>query len=251
MTEKIKVFVVSHKSYSIPEEKCYQPIFVGDIKDKHILFNDESGDNIADKNANYCELTALYWVWKNASYKYEYIGFSHYRRYFSGSVDFLNRKISGERDFLNLLEKHDCIVPKKRNYYIETVYSHYANAHYAHDMDLVRKIISIKYPEYIPSFNDVMNGKELSLYNMFVMRRDDFCNYCKWLFDVLFELERKIDISSYDSYQKRVFGFIAERLFNIYLRKNNLNYIELKISHIEREKYFFKLVNFVARKLIN
>ena len=48
---------------------------------------DNSGQNISDKNACYCEITALYWAWKNLDARY--LGLVHYRRYFAGKhLDF-------------------------------------------------------------------------------------------------------------------------------------------------------------------
>ena len=52
--------------------------------------------------------------------------------------------------------------------------------------------------------------------NMFIMKKDLMNEYCKWLFDILFKLEEITDTSEYDEYQKRVYGFMAERLFNLY-----------------------------------
>lgn len=35
---------------------------------------DNTGDNISLRNSNYCELTGLYWAWKNL--KCDYIGYA-------------------------------------------------------------------------------------------------------------------------------------------------------------------------------
>ena len=95
-----------------------------------------------------------------------------------------------------------------------------------------------------------MQGKILHLYNMFVIKKSLFEEYCHWLFTILFELEKKIDVSTYDSYQKRVFGFIAERLFNVWLQKNNIKLKEVEVVSLEKQNIIFKVLKFIIRKLM-
>ena len=69
----------------MPEDKIYLPIHVGRVEKADLGYlGDDTGDNISAKNANYCELTGLYWAWKNL--KCDYIGLCHYRRYFAHAV---------------------------------------------------------------------------------------------------------------------------------------------------------------------
>ena len=70
---------------------------------------------------------------------------------------------------------------------------------------------------------------------MFAMRKKYFDQYCEWLFDVLLKLENQLQIEYYDSYQKRVFGFLSERLFNVWLLKQNLSIKEMPIVFLENE----------------
>lgn len=248
----IKILVATHKKYWMPEEDIYLPIHVGK-KGKEDLgyIGDDTGDNISGKNPNYCELTALYWAWKNLSC--EYIGLCHYRRYFShkcrsGSLKDKRKSILKKEDYEKLLIKYDIILPKKRNYYIETVRSQYNHAHYKKDLDIVENIIEDIYPEYINSFYKVMNSKSLYIYNMFVMKKSLFDKYCKWLFDILFVLEQRIDISGYDKYNMRVFGFLSERLFNVWLENENLK-VEVKdIIFLEKINWIKKIYKFIRRK---
>lgn len=70
------------------------------------------------------------------------------------------------------------------------------------------------------------------------------------MFDVLFKLEQQIDISDYDAYQSRVFGFISERLFNVWLVKNNISLVEVKVTNIEGENLILKVINLLKRKFL-
>lgn len=248
----IKVLVATHKNYEFPLVDYYVPLHAGKARNNNELGiqGDNTGDNISLKNGSFCELTALYWAWKNDFFAdVEYAGLVHYRRYFSGKGLTLKGKgIASENELLSYLEKVDCIVSKKRNYVIESVYEHYKNAHFAKDMDLTREIIAQDYEDYIPAFDKVMSGKTLHLFNMFVMKKEMFYAYCEWVFDILFKLEKQVDISNYDAYQSRVFGFISERLFNVWLVKNNINLAEVKVTNIEGENLVLKAINLLKRK---
>lgn len=252
MNDQIKILIVAHKNYNFPQNDIYIPIQVGSILkyQKFTKLNDSQGNHISDKNGSFCELTALYWAWKNNFFnQLDYVGLVHYRRYFKGdSISLMKKKIIGKEESLSFLSQYDAIVAKKRNYYIETIYSHYKNAHYIQDLDETRNIIATKHPGYLTAFDQVMNGKKLHLYNMFIMKKELLESYCDWLFSILFSLEKKIDISDYDNYQKRVFGFIAERLFNVWLYHNKIKVKELSVVNIECENLFLKVINLLKRK---
>jgi hypothetical protein len=250
------ILVATHKKYQMPTEDIYLPLHVGREGKEDLGYQgDNTGDNISIKNPNYCELTGLYWAWKNLNC--EYIGLCHYRRYFTNKSliqRFLHRHNKFEliltgSEIRKLLEENDVILPTKRNYYIETVWSHYKNAHHIKDLEETKKIIEEKYPEYLDSFEKVMSETKLHLYNMFIMKKEDFNRYCKWVFDILFELEKRVDISSYDNYQKRIYGFISERLFNVWVYSRKLRLKKLPVVNIEEINWGKKIANFLLRKV--
>ena len=256
MRKDLVILVATHKKYQMPEESIYLPLHVGrEGKEDLGYLGDNTGDNISIKNPNYCELTGLYWAWKNLNC--EYIGLCHYRRYFTNKkliqrFLYKNNKfdlILKESEIKKLLNEYDIIVPTKRNYYIETVWSHYKNAHHIKDLEETKKIIEEKYPEYLDSFEKVMNGTKLHLYNMFIMKKGEFDQYCSWLFDILFDLEKRINIFDYNDYQKRVFGFISERLFNVWICSKRLRLKTLPVVNIEKIDWGKKIANFLLRKV--
>lgn len=74
---KVTVIVAAHKKYRMPEDACYLPLHVGKEGKEEIGFaGDNTGDNISLKNPYYCELTGLYWMWKNV--EADYLGLLHY-----------------------------------------------------------------------------------------------------------------------------------------------------------------------------
>ena len=86
MEKNIKIYVAAHKEANFPKDKIYVPIQVGAEGKKDLGYvRDNTGDNIAKKNANYCELTALYWIWKNIC-NVTNVGICHYRRYFAKNI---------------------------------------------------------------------------------------------------------------------------------------------------------------------
>ena len=172
---KINVIVATHKKYQMPTDKSYLPIQVGSEGKKSIGYTpDNTGDNISNKNSNYCELTGLYWAYKNLDC--DYIGLSHYRRYFKGSNNSIDRfeNILSTPEIENLLQSTDIILPRKQNYYIETLYSHYSHTLKEEDLIQTRKVIKDLYPDYLSSFDEVMRRKSAHMFNMFIMKKDTF-----------------------------------------------------------------------------
>ena len=153
-------------------------------------------------------------------------------------------------DYERLLQKYDVILPVMRNYYIETVRSQYEHAHYKKDLDEVEKIISEKYPGYSDAFTRVMNRRKLHILNMFVMKKSLFDEYCTWLFDILFELGKRTDMTGYDTYESRLFGFMSERLFNVCLERQTLIKCEVPVVFLENIDWPKKIADFLKRKFI-
>lgn len=240
----------------MPKDSLYLPLHVGkELSDIELPFQgDNTGDHISGKNPHYCELTGLYWAWKNL--ESDYIGLAHYRRHFSlhASKLFCKDKfafILNSEEAAGLLQHHDILLPKPRNYIIETNYSHYIHAHPAESMDKTRDIIQKLFPDYLPAFDTVMNRTTAHMFNMFVMKKEQFHSYCSWLFRILFQLETELDISSYDAYNQRIFGFVSELLLDVYLEKNQLSYKEINFLFMENEHWFQKGIAFLKRKFFS
>ena len=247
----IKIIIAAHKPYWMPDDPAYFPLHVGKEGKRDIGFpGDNSGDNISDKNATFCELTGLYWAWKNL--RAEYAGLVHYRRYFTKkevhSVASRKEQILTHRDWERLLQEHPVVVADKRRYYIETNRSHYNHAHPGISLDLTGQIIKEKYPGYADAFSLAMERTWAHMFNMLVMRKDLFDSYCEWLFSILFELEKRLDISSFDSYNSRVFGFVGERLLDVWLEGNRIPYKEQNVSFLEKQNWIIKGGLFLKRK---
>ena len=251
----IKIIVATHKPYKMPADEVYLPVHVG----RNISNNwqgtelenyagDNTGDNISSKNRNYCELTALYWAWKNLDY--EYLGLAHYRRHFKGGSGDKWKSILSKSDAEKLLDKYNVILPKKRDYFIESTYDQYVHAHNRQDLDKTLEIIKEFYPEYIPAWDRVMKSTRGHRFNMFIMKKEILDSYLQWLFDILFKLEEVLDISGYSANDRRVFGFVSERLLDVWLITNNISYTELPVINMESQNWPKKIFNFLKRKFV-
>ncbi len=259
------IYIAFHKKYPfLTNDPVYQPLHVGKALSNHDLgfIGDNTGDHISGKNPNYSELTGLYWIWKNTGS--EWVGLSHYRRFFfaqkpgwkmqlkkvgehligQGKKRFgihytsdqdNTRLIMGGGEVQQILEKYDAIVPlaRKMKY---TVWEQYKRRHRIKDLETTRQIIAERCPEYLSSFATVMEKKEIFSCNMFVMKRNHFDAYMQWLFDLLFELEKRSDISQYDNYQKRLYGFVSERLFDVWLTRQKLEVKPLPVLYFKKLK---------------
>ncbi|WP_434662565.1 DUF4422 domain-containing protein [Klebsiella sp. MISC125] len=254
----IKIIIATHKRYVFPNDEIYIPLHVGKVgKEDLELKGDDTGDNISDKNPSYCELTGLYWAWKNLNY--DYVGLAHYRRHFSLSIkddkdNFKNILTSAEA--IDLMSSCDILVPKKRRYYIETLYSHYKNTHYGEHLDYTRKIIEDSYPNYLQSYDVAVKKTSGYMFNMFVMRIDLLNEYCEWLFAILKELEKRVDSQGYSSFHQRFYGRVSEILFNVWLSHKRNENLDIRIKevnyiHMENINWLKKIGAFLLAKFSN
>ena len=240
----LKILVCYHKPFTMPpnDDGILLPIHVGkSISSQELNMqgdNEVNGtpcDNISSKNESYCELTAIYWAWKNLRRLYpdvQYVDLHHYRRffafndrkYFAVTIEKPEEEVSDYRidaeKIIRILKPGRIILPKKL-VFSSTVAEQYCMCCVSDDYRAVKKIIFDKYPDYREAFTEVMEkGNKLHICNMFIMRYDDFVKYCEWLFDVMTELEPLVPFEHYNVTQKRVFGYISERLLGVYVRKH-------------------------------
>lgn len=250
-SDNIKIIVCCHKNDIYRYSDVYLPIHVGKANSELSLNmqGDNVGDNISEKNSSYCELTGMYWAWKNLR-DVDYIGLCHYRRYFDfkhvGRRFFPSTTIKTELfDTLDLgispeaelwLKKGGCIIAKPMHLHT-SLYLQYCEGHYSSDFKVLGDVIRETLPSvYIKGFwHYIVESNKFSPYNMFVMNWQQFDAYCSWLFPLLEEMEKRLDINHYSPFQKRVYGFLAERLLNLYVRTNRLKFMELPILKIADE----------------
>ena len=245
---KTQIVVAVHKPYPMPQDPLYLPVHAGRALHTSLGFTgDDSGENISSKNPHYCELTCLYWAWKNLDA--DAIGLCHYRRYFAGRPfgRKWNRILSGAQAE-KLFSKVPVVLPKKRNYYIETGWSQYAHAHHEEDLLTVQAILEAKWPTYVSAFDRTLKRTSGHRFNMFIMKRETLDAYCTWLFAVLAELEENLDISEYSSNDQRVFGFVAERLLDVWIETEQIPYCECPVIHMESQHWLKKGSAFLRRK---
>lgn len=251
----IKIIVAAHKNYWFPDDEIYFPLHVGKAGKKSFgLPGDDTGENISARNEFYSELTGLYWAWKNLSC--EYLGLCHYRRYFGhknffSSPEERKKKIFSRRDYEKLLRDADIILPTKRNYYIETVREQYEHAHGEKDLPAVENLIGELYPDLSKNFSEVMSRKKLHLWNMFVMRKEIADEYFSFLFDVLFRYEEQVDAEGRRDEKFRRFGYISERLLDVWLCGKNFRVVEADVINLEKINWIKKGGEFLKRKFFS
>jgi hypothetical protein len=233
LSNNIKILICTHKACELPGNDVYLPIHAGKaLSDIDLgIPGDNTGDNISEKNKTYCELTVLYWAWKNIKKLYpdlEYIGLCHYRRFFildknlNGSTLFQQNSGIIETVIRNIMRKHQIILPNRATYPY-SLKTQYCINHIKSDFELLKDVVKKKTPHYISSFSRVMSEtNKVSWCNMFISNFALFDRYCSWLFSILFDLEKQIDLKARDLFQSRVFGFMAERLLNVFTYHHKL-----------------------------
>lgn len=244
--KRIKLLVCYHKKDFVVSSEPYMPIHVGKALSPLDLGiqGDDTGDNISLKNGSYCELTGMYWAWKNLK-DVDIIGLCHYRRFFDfhGQAGRLSdfktfRDVEGldlsmPESIAGRLRDGVAIAPNKR-YYITDLYHDYCFCHISEDLKTLSRVIKRLTPDYWPAFNKVMwESNGMSHFNMFIMTWSDFDLYCSWLFKVLGQVEQETDISLYKNGQERIYGFMGERLLNVFIEARRMKIIHRPVILID------------------
>lgn len=263
----VKIIIAAHKKYRMPQDDIYLPLHVGAEGKESIGYQgDNTGNNISSMNPYFCELTGLYWMWKNLNA--DNMGLAHYRRHFcyrkkKGGSKEENKwaSVLNSDEAQNLCAHYDVIVPSKRYYVIETLASHYAHTHYKEHLDKTREIVKERYPQCLKSYDKELKRTSGYMFNMFIMRADLVDEYCSFLFDILFELDKKVDTTGYSAFQARYPGRIGEILFNVWLdykrsgegagnKEQGLRVKELQHIHMEQINWWNKGTAFLKAKFL-
>lgn len=256
---EIKIFIACHKDCEAVQNEILQPIQVGAaLSAKKIggFLHDDEGENISVKNKRYCELTVQYWAWKHCNA--DYVGFMHYRRYFSfyegklpsdafNNVWYETVRGAHERDLClqdekirRIVENCDIVVPYEMDLNIcgsnaNTVYKHYAASpdHSIADYDFCCNYIRAHCPDYVSALEEYNASSRAYFLNMYVMRRELFESYCEWLFPILDAFDARRDYTNDSVAELRTPGFLAERLFGVWFTRLQKQRPDLRIHHAQ------------------
>lgn len=224
---RIKILVACHKEDpNIRQDEIYMPIQVGKALHPELDLGfqcDNTGENISDKNGSYCELTALYWAWKNLK-DTDYIGLCHYRRYYALS----NTKI------IKNLEKHNGITVKPKTL-PTSIFNELCLWTSLEDTTIFLDTIITLYPDYT---KDVITyyfiNNKFSQCNMFILSQNMFDDYCNFLFSIIDKTTERINKSNYTR-QQRVNGYLAETLLGLWLLHNKINLKKTDIDNNNKQ----------------
>lgn len=229
----VSIYTAYHAAAPLIDSASITPIHVGRARAATPLagmIGDDTGDAISERNPEFCELTALYWAWKNDPGS-DWIGLMHYRRVldltgafaapaaevFPPRFDIPAWSAEAEAWIATELQGVDIVLPKA-HLMGQSVAENYTRRHAPADWDATREIVARDHPETLAAFDRVAAGREIRLANMAILRRPLFEAYAAWLFDILFKLEAApLDRSRYDPRQRRYLGFVAERLFTVWI----------------------------------
>lgn len=257
-----RIYIVSHNAKDFPVGSHFQPIQSGRALNPVIdgTIGDDTGINISELNPFFAEIAPMYWVWKNAL-PAKMVGFFHYRRFLNFGAPLAPEAHWSERNFHNFspaslerfgwtadgvahaLDDCDIAVPEIEiaslpPHWQETcsLFDNYRNAHGSTSINLAMKVLEEVHPEDASLAREVMSGSRGYFCHMYVMRWQVFCDYMKWIFDIFSVMQNRIDVHapyySLEGGQQRIFGFVGERFFNIYVEKMRRK--GLRIKEFER-----------------
>mgnify|MGYP002522305542 CR=1 FL=1 len=246
MENKIKILVCAHKKDEHTRTQApYFPIQVGKALHPDLDLGytcDNTGSNISSKNASWCELTALYWGWKNI-HNVDFLGLNHYRRYFKTShiENAVNRYLDGQHPY-------DMIVSK--------VPSNFSNHQRFKDLICVTSMEDAylfadtflsMYPQYHTAFHHYFfHSRKSYPFQLFIAKKAIYDEYCAFMFPVLEHFEQKSKQHGYTR-QKRVMGYIGEFFLGLFIECKKLRVKPIELECYTKEKAKFSIKNLIKR----
>lgn len=248
-----KIVVAAHKEFDfVPYSDCYSLIQVGSSQASTRLpfpLHDDEGDNISNKNSTYCELTALYWAWKNVHSDIK--GLCHYRRYLAHHAHALNQEknILTKKEIEAYLQKADLLTVKPE--YRTLKFSWYpCEQDLQHDRPYIytKKAVSELCPEYLPEVEKFYRSNKISPLNIIIAKSEFYNKYCEWLFPLAFRIEELLKQDG--GVPSREIGFISERFLTIWIMHNHnkLNVRYFPITKIDEPKGVRSIVQILAER---
>jgi hypothetical protein len=257
-----RIYIVSHNAKDFPAGDHFQPIQSGRALNPVIdgAIGDDTGINISELNPFFAEIAAMYWVWKNAL-PTSMVGFFHYRRFLNFGAPLAPQAHWSERNFRDFssasldrfgwtaegvadaLSDCDIAVPEIEitslpPHWQETcsLFDNYRNAHGPTSINVAMKVLEEVHPHDAALAHEVMSRSRGYFCHMYVMKWHIFCSYMQWIFDIFAVMQQRIDVYapyySIEGGHQRVFGFVGERFFNIYVEKMRRK--GLRIKEFER-----------------
>ena len=239
--EDVKLFVTYKNKNQVLKSDIITPIQTGRAIAPEVfegMLGDDTGDNISHLNSKYCELSAIYWVWKNYDKigNPEKIGFMHYRRHFlfgdkkyktnkyglsefdELNEEYLKNNLCDDETIKQVVKNYDLILPAQISMRSKNIYNYFKSCHDITYYDYALDVISKKFPEYRKIAKEYNKQKKGYFLCMFILKKEYFFNLCNWLFPILEELDKKANSSTTPA-PDRIIGYVAERLIGMYLYK--------------------------------
>ena len=175
------------------------------------ILMDNVGDNISARNKQFCELTALYWIWKHAIE--DVVGLVHYRRHFTMPEDWQQRMLDNGVDVILPLPL----------YVAPSVDGNFRSRHDPVDWDYMLEYLHENYPSDYEAAKAVFDAPLYCPCNMFVARKEVLDDLCEWMFPILFAVAEHGGQKE-DTYLNRYPGFISERLMTYFFERHRDKY---------------------------
>lgn len=242
----VKIYVAAHQPCVLPpkvDRDIYEILQVGAEEKAYFSdVRDNIGENISERNSLYNELTGLYWIWKNC--REDVVGICHYRRFFVNrwgkAINLFagkNEGYIGKNYICDKLNKYDAIV-HNLSMVFPSVEKQYCKYNDQRCFFCLKEVIAEMYPDYMDAFECIMHGTKIHFLNMMIARRELVSRYAEWLFDILFETEKRI-ADHIGRVPDREMGMLGERLMDVWLLKNNITAISCFSINTERVDWRF------------